>query len=61
MEASLPEKTLITEKETPESVQVATEELDSGKVGEEHIPLEWLEEEIGSDFDEVEHFKLNKL
>lgn len=58
-EASLPEKTCVTEEETPESDVVATEELGAGKVREEHIPLEWLEEEIGSDFNEVEHFNIN--
>ena len=38
-EASLPEKTFIIEKDTSESVHVATEELESRKVVEEHIPL----------------------
>ena len=55
-EASLPEKTLIVEQEAPQTDVVASHEFSGGKVGEDVIPLEWLEEKVSSDFDEVEHF-----
>lgn len=55
-EASLPEKTLIIEQKAPETNVVAHSELVGGHHGEDVVPLEWLQEKVGSDFDEVEHF-----
>jgi len=52
-EASLPEKTLIIEQKAPESYGVAAKEFVGGKVGENVVPLEWLEEKVSSDFDEA--------
>jgi len=56
-EASLPEKTLVIEQKAPHTDGVACLEFTGGEHGKDVVPLEWLEEKISSDLDElVEHF-----
>jgi hypothetical protein len=60
LEASLHQKALVVEEESPKSDIVANVELPGGHVGEHHVPEHGLKEKVRGDFDEVEHiFKIN--